>query len=94
MRIIRVSGCHECVPYAKEVKGRDNEPLYYCCVHPEIGIKAGQSPFFIGGYIDNKTLPDYCPLEEDFGFTEKELEKARVFLKTIPDLKPYFKSAK
>ncbi len=51
-RVIRVTGCHDCKPYATEIK---------ICSHPDI---YGGFVFDIKGYIANKMLPDNCPLEK------------------------------
>ncbi len=62
MKIIRVSGCHDCIPYAKECKS--DEIIYYYCDHPS------WLPFYIGEHMNTKTLPNYCPLEDVAGVIE------------------------
>ncbi len=59
MRIIRVSGCHDCPP--------DNKLMvldeYLGCKKIAIGERGG---FYLNieKYMESKTLPDNCPLEE------------------------------
>ena len=85
MRIIRVCSCHDC-PYAIIKLNKFPRDIDYICKKTTDNIVE---------YYDvntSRTLPDNCPLEEEF--TEKEIEEARVFLNKLPDPKPYFKNMK
>ncbi len=83
-RIIRVSGCHDC-PFCVIPELPNIGQVSYECDMTDFDL-------IVTKFKESKTLPDNCSLEKDF--TEEEIEETREFLKTIPDPKPYFKSAK
>jgi hypothetical protein len=77
MRIIRVSGCHDCEPYAKWANLDDR-----ICLHP----KRPDGLSDINSFVKNKTLPDNCPLEEVEGVISYS-----PIMKRAKSSKPYFK---
>ncbi len=66
MKIIKVSGCHDCDGYAKQQIARISGDTYWICSNTKAKTtKWSKLPFYIDEYIKAKTLPDNCPLEED-----------------------------
>ena len=65
MKIIRVSGCHDC-------NYPDSEflPPYIPCTHPD-----SPNNFNICHFIESKSLPDNCSLEEMLSETEASLSQ-------------------
>lgn len=67
MRIIRVSGCHDCeYPFYTElIKHNRCKKLTQLRIYD-----------FIDKYIESKTLPDNCPLEKEKEFTMTDVHEA------------------
>ncbi len=61
MKIIKVNGCHDCVPdYTKYTY---NHVRF--CAHPDRKMDSYDDSILIQSHIDTKTLPDNCPLEDE-----------------------------
>lgn len=74
MRIIRVSGCHDC-----EYPDEEYLPPYIPCTHPD-----SPKDFNICHFIEAKSLPDNCPLEKvdvAYHFVDRKRERESYILK-------------
>ncbi len=61
MKILRVSGCHDCSYKFSVVTALPN--IY--CGHPKM------NDMIITEYVDTKSLPDECQLEDELPYTYK-----------------------
>lgn len=72
MKIIKVSGCHEC-PYYQRIFGKSQllphngraTPNIKTCGRDQHSKKESEKRINIAMYVSAKTFPDNCPLENE-----------------------------